>query len=415
MIKSNRRHEALPTGYSLPEIVDPPDTLCVCVPVPDEPAHRAAFLGQMLGLARWYTWEKNDAHTGKDVAEVWMNIWVNVRDQMALQKRNCGCGCAEDQQQRLMPDGTIEISTDGGETWTPATPAQDPRTNGSYLPSIDASTDESKCEAANSATAYFKQVQAEAKAKMDENVGLAQLAAILIGFLAGVGVIATGGALAILFAGLGAILASLDATAWDALFTTEFWEDLNCQIFCVMDDEGFVAQDKVLELATDFYTAHPDRAGQFIRDMLTGMGSVGLSNAIRIGLDGSISCDDCVCTVDCCSEDQITLGTLVSITEEGGCCVMRIESEGVPDSGGFEAVSIGNYGEGAGTYPCCHIFAWTQTGQPITTTGWTSCDGSLHDPGNPETHDVAHAYWSAGVGSFGLKFTVAIVFGTGCT
>lgn len=297
---TNRRRDATVSGYTLPLVIDPPETLCICVPVPDDQFHRAAFLGQMLELARWYTWERDDAHLGKEAAAVWDQIFWIVRDQMALQPRNCGCGCADNTQQRLTSDGTLEVSTDGGLTWNEATPQQDPRQSGSYNAPVDASTDEGKCSAANAAVAYFKQKQAETYAQMSTGATAAELAVLLIGFLVAVGVIVSGGALAVFLAAIGATLAGLDAATWNALFTDDLWSDLLCLIYCAMDETGLIEQDAAFGIGDTIKTMHPDRAGDFIKGLITSMGQVGMTNAIRSGLDGSLSCDDCDCdTVGC--------------------------------------------------------------------------------------------------------------------
>ena len=61
-------------GYRLPTIVDPPVRVGVCVPVPDDPQHIAAFVGAIHELTRWFNWERDLAKTGKPVAEVWLEI-----------------------------------------------------------------------------------------------------------------------------------------------------------------------------------------------------------------------------------------------------------------------------------------------------------------------------------------------------
>jgi len=67
-----------PARWFLPEVVDPVDTLCVTVPVPNEPYHRAAFMGAMLSLARAFNWSNDESHTAIDVANVWDRIYQGL-------------------------------------------------------------------------------------------------------------------------------------------------------------------------------------------------------------------------------------------------------------------------------------------------------------------------------------------------
>lgn len=76
-------------GYPLPEVINPPGTISVCVPVPDDPGHRQAFLGALYSLTRWYSWHPNAAKTGKDAAAVWNPIYDSVSLQLAMRE---GCG-----------------------------------------------------------------------------------------------------------------------------------------------------------------------------------------------------------------------------------------------------------------------------------------------------------------------------------
>ncbi len=66
-------------GYLLPDDINPANRLYVCVPIPDDPAHIRAFLGQLDYLSYWYTWEKDELKRGKEVAQVWREIVSQIR------------------------------------------------------------------------------------------------------------------------------------------------------------------------------------------------------------------------------------------------------------------------------------------------------------------------------------------------
>jgi len=405
-------------GYLIPEVINPDENICVCVPVPKEWGHIRAFLGQLTELSKWQTWQPDGTTNATQSARRWFDIVECVSEEIDCIMAN-GCGCDGDNvtNRRYTADGHLETSTDNGETWQNAD-ADDPRFNSAvFSPLPGADGDDKKCVAANAMVAWLRAEQDKASDILGAAGGAAGLVAAVVAALVatGVGVVA-----AVVIGIMGAILNAVAAggqTVFDDSFTTQIWDDLLCSIFCNIRDDGSFDEAGWQNVIGETLGFSEYPANEWLSYMIKTAGLVGATNMARSGLQGSASCESCDCDpIECGTELQITEGTLVSITTEGGCTVMRVASATNPSAGGFEAVSIGVYGQGAGEYPCCHIFAWTQgEGSTITTYGWTDCGGGLHDPGNPETHDVAHAYWSNGIGNAGFPFEVAIVFGTGCT
>lgn len=93
----------------LPSVVSPTTSTCFQVPVPNDPQHIAAFKGAIYRLAKAYTWADDDAHTAKDVAAVWSDIFDNLAE----------CDVTTPLQFRQVSDCYLEMSSDGGETWVP--------------------------------------------------------------------------------------------------------------------------------------------------------------------------------------------------------------------------------------------------------------------------------------------------------
>lgn len=307
--KSNRRRDAIVGGYILPEIVDPPETLCVCVPVPDEPMHRAAFLGQLLELARWYTWQRDEAHVGKDVAEVWNAIWVNVRDQMALQPRNC-CGCPDDDLiYRINDEGQVESSDDGGVTWELA-PQADPRNNVTTIPPVTGgSPDAHNCQMANSAVGALQDAVAQMVARKEAGAGVSAIADNIIAILLFFGVF--GGGLGIIIALVMAVATLIflaDAVAFEAAFTTGVWQDLLCLIFCAYDEDGNISESDWASIKGTIRTNQPGIAGDTLYNLINALGAKGLENASRSGFDAGLECTDCGCSDYCHFTTQDNLG-----------------------------------------------------------------------------------------------------------
>lgn len=67
-----------PAKWTLPNTVHPTTSTEWCVPVPDDPFYRAAFLGALADLGAAYKWQDDLAHTAKDVAQVWRDIADNL-------------------------------------------------------------------------------------------------------------------------------------------------------------------------------------------------------------------------------------------------------------------------------------------------------------------------------------------------
>jgi len=364
----------------------------------------------LLAFVDYIAWKTRYINTTTEIDTNLIRTWSNNLARKLMD----GC-CDDNDLHRFSPDGVYQSSSDGGVTWVDD-PEDDPRNTYIGTPPLPGAPGASKkCAAADNVQSLFTQY----RDNLIEIVGATPtIIAIIAGILAFIAVLAgvsgVGVGISVIFLTMAAEIISIGGTGISGAITFTALETFRCLVYCRMDSDGQLTYASWQQLLVDIAGEFDGFAETFFYQTINGMGYIGVNNAGTMGAATADDCDDCGCAIECCTEAQITLGTLVSITEEGGCCVMRVESQTIPDSGGFEAVSIGNYGEGAGTYPCCHIFAWTQTGSTITTTGWTSCEGSLHDPGNPETHDVAHAYWSNGIGHATEKFTVAIVFGTGC-
>lgn len=63
-------------GYPLPTVINPA-RYCVKLSIPNDPAHVAAFWGQITELGNWWTWARDDSHKARDVAAVWRDVFLN--------------------------------------------------------------------------------------------------------------------------------------------------------------------------------------------------------------------------------------------------------------------------------------------------------------------------------------------------
>lgn len=109
-MKRNQPYSLLP----IPATIDPVGRRCFTVNVPDDPTHIAAFRGALNALATWQVWQFDDAHSGKDVAAVWRTVTDEITEcEMIALRRKPTDFCM------------LQLSTDGGATWTDVFDASD--------------------------------------------------------------------------------------------------------------------------------------------------------------------------------------------------------------------------------------------------------------------------------------------------
>ncbi len=64
-----------PAKWVLPDVVNPPDSVCYSVRVPNNKFYIAAFLGCLYNLTSARFWSDDPAHTALQVAKVWQDIY----------------------------------------------------------------------------------------------------------------------------------------------------------------------------------------------------------------------------------------------------------------------------------------------------------------------------------------------------
>ena len=85
-----------PARWQLPSVIDPAETVCYEIEVPNDPHHIAAFRGAMLALGSAYNWADDPAHTAVIVAKKWRDVIENMGVCGAVQtKIRAGEGSCE--------------------------------------------------------------------------------------------------------------------------------------------------------------------------------------------------------------------------------------------------------------------------------------------------------------------------------
>jgi hypothetical protein len=243
-------------------------------------------------------------------------------------------GCCDDEVvlHRITDDGQMQISTDGGATWT-QDPA-DPRVTGTQLPNTIIGTgDDKKCNAATNAVENIKDAQAAWASSISEAttiIGLAlEFGAALIVLLFTVGT--TAEILIPLMIGAASALFGVLETDYNALFTSDVWDTLTCLIFCRIGDDGQFTTSTYNDLQADIDgQGWDDRIVQTFQTCLTGWGLVGLNNACIAGTAATADCADCDCG-EWCYEFDFT-------TSDGG---WTASTYGSWSPGGWEGTTAG--------------------------------------------------------------------------
>jgi hypothetical protein len=100
-------------------VVNPSDSVCYQVPVPNDRQHIAAFMGAIYGLSKPYEWQNDAAHTALQVGVVWRRIFDNL--QKCADNTGNSCSFGADIGEALIrqnPDNPCEIqSSADGNTW----------------------------------------------------------------------------------------------------------------------------------------------------------------------------------------------------------------------------------------------------------------------------------------------------------
>lgn len=68
-----------PAKWVLPAVVNPSGRRTIVLCIPDDEQHIAAFRGALQALGSAYNWADDDAHTAKDVAQVWRDV-IDIGD-----------------------------------------------------------------------------------------------------------------------------------------------------------------------------------------------------------------------------------------------------------------------------------------------------------------------------------------------
>ena len=291
----------------------------------------------MLGY--WYTWTRDSSKQGTLAARVWRDVVDIVRQRIndgedcemscfqlrqkpgepRVMQASSDCGetwadvldntCCDPSEQttilhRINPDtGALEISVDGGTTWTPD--PEDPRVTGTIAPPLPDDVTDKRCQGAANVVAVLKEKQQALANDANAWTSINGIIVAILAILAFIGLLGTAGAIAPLVVGLAYALLQTGQAAFAAAFPQSVWDVTLCAIYChTQADASYTAAD-VGAIKAELAQQLTGIASKFLVDNVGLLGVVGMTNAARSGAaTGTADCSSCTC--EACSMWQLT-------------------------------------------------------------------------------------------------------------
>jgi hypothetical protein len=321
-------------GAPIPDPIDGYDERCFVVKLPDAPEYRQAFLGQVFALQNWYFWEhwKTGGSRGdtraKDAADYLRPFVMEIADNVTNEVGYCmkvikdvsqdGCEITftytDDTEEivnindcppiplnfRINSEGGWDYSYEGysWESMAPLPGFPDPADGRAYGPDFPAqSVLDPACNSAFAITDLLIDQQVDTYNGLVAGNDAEELA---IGALASAASILTGigAAFAFIFGGtIGAIVDYVndnDEATWNALFTSAFWDDVRCKLYCNADVDGNFGIDEYNTLMLDL-SIESGQAWRDVEGWVKTLGPRGLSGAWMLRPDIVYDCTACGC------------------------------------------------------------------------------------------------------------------------
>jgi len=300
-------------GWALPETINPENEICVTLNIPDEPRYIAAFWGALYELTYWNNWQRDPDHKGAQVAAVWKSIWLYYSGIQGDCDAMC---CCPEPLKRVLPDGTVQTSTDGGLTWQ-NTPSADPRETSILFPPLPGEDGATKaCKAAENIVGMF---QSNVEQFIDDLGVLTSIAAVAAAVTSVIVIVLSGGTLLPAVTALAAALTRAGASGIAAAFTSEVWERLNCNIYCVMGEDGRLEQADLTAIKAKVNEDESGVAAEILNHLIDNYGIVGMNNLATLQGEGTgETCTECECPApDWCINFDFSTGNQYGFTSAG--------------------------------------------------------------------------------------------------
>jgi len=294
-------------GIPTPDVIDPPESMQMTLCIPKNKDHMMAFFGALWELTMWDSWQPDAAHTGKDLAAVWMRYWMSWERQMndiLCTEGDMNCCTEPAITRRVNPTtGKLEQSANGGTTWSPMAGGWESVIT-EPVPPVTSGVAANKCDAATNVAGqvdvWIDQVSndfttatslVEFAAAVLEAIAIAVVAVLTGGTLTALQL----GLLAALNAGLGAAWAA-GKTVFDAYWTTDIKDAILCAAFCNIQTDGSFTDAGFSNFWGQVNTDLPaSPAKMLFMGFLSSVGKAGLNSMAATGMAADSDCADCDC------------------------------------------------------------------------------------------------------------------------
>lgn len=306
-----------PSGYKIPETIDPEELVCFKVYIPDDPLYRAAFWQSFRHLTLWQAWEKDPDKKAKDVAAVWKPAYDLSRTAYEAGE---DCGLPEGVTLRVN-NCTLEFFDPCTETWKPVNaggasedydPLHDDPTPIPYPEPDPDPTSGTACIAAANAALGLKEIIDRLDYAYQTGGLIAWLEINLV--LWGLKLVKW---ITALINSMTSTVASYTAEEFHTDYLAFDWELLKNVLHCYYDDEGVMSQAQhsaLLAHIADTY-AGTNLVWTFLELIIRFVGSVGMTNGAGHQYVTSAECDSCS---GWCHVYDFTDGDLGTIDVENG-------------------------------------------------------------------------------------------------
>lgn len=294
-------------SFPIPEDIHA-EPFCLCIQVPNDPTWKQVVAGLLDELNQWYNWQRDEAKSGKDCAQVWRNLY----EQIDWTTMSCCCDNPPDIFKYIGTE--LYRSTDGGATFEPA-PLYDYRNNSTYFPKpSELGLDQTRCQAADSVVVTVKEQMVESINNDAAVAGIiAAVVAVLVFFLtAGSSVLITAQ-----IAGLAAAIFGAGVATWKAAFTSDVWDEFRCLIEANMDTDESIDQAGYDALYGSIDGNFTGIVVPTLKGYISAMGLVGINNmmASNVGSTSAICCPACDAdNWDVVTYSGVPVGTIISRT-----------------------------------------------------------------------------------------------------
>lgn len=265
------------------------EPFCLCIQVPNDPTWKRVVAGLLDELNQWYNWQRDEARSGKECAQVWRDLYSEI-DWTTM---SCCCGETVPVQYRYTEFGVLQRSVDGGVTWVDS-PEYDPRVySPQYPPIVPPEGVDPRCLAASSAQTLIEE---QVGGQLTDDMSRFTLAELISTWVTTY--LETSNPFqALMQVVANQIFALVIATLIPAL-TDEVYDDLRCIFFNHMDETGLVSVDEWEAVRADILSMIGGIAGIFLEHLVYLLGAGGLTNICRAGA-GDPAADCTACDNDC--------------------------------------------------------------------------------------------------------------------